>query len=73
MTDQYAVIGNPIGHTTSPLIRSTFARQTWQDINYIAIEGVFGSFREAAEACAWWHGVCPETAALISRLTVPLA
>ena len=73
MTDQYAVIGNPIGHATSPLIHSTFARQTGQDIDYIAIEGALGSFREAAEAFAWWRGVRPETAALIFRLTVPLA
>ena len=44
MTDQYAVIGNPIGHTTSLLIRSAFAKQTWQDIDYLAIEGAAAAF-----------------------------
>ncbi|MBN3751406.1 shikimate dehydrogenase [Paraburkholderia sp. Tr-20389] len=39
MTDQYAVIGNPIGHTKSPLIHGLFAEATRQDMSYVAIEG----------------------------------
>ncbi len=50
MSDAYAVIGNPIGHTKSPLIHGLFAEVTQQDLVYTAIEGRIGQFAADVDA-----------------------
>jgi shikimate dehydrogenase len=46
MTDKYAVIGNPVAHSKSPLIHAEFARQTGQDISYSMILAPLDGFGE---------------------------
>ena len=50
MTDRYAVIGNPIHQSKSPLIHGMFAKATGQDLEYIALEGPIGGFAGAVDA-----------------------
>jgi len=49
MADKYAVIGNPIAHSKSPLIHKMFAGQTGQDISYEAIEAPLDGFAATIE------------------------
>jgi len=50
MTDRYAVVGNPIVQSKSPLIHAVFARQTGQDMSYAAIEAPLGGFVQSVDA-----------------------
>ena len=49
MASRYAAIGNPIGHTKSPLIHQEFARQTGQEITYEAILAPLDGFAAVVE------------------------
>ena len=50
MTDRYAVIGNPIEQSKSPLIHSTFAQVTGHDIEYTKLLGPLGAFAQTVDA-----------------------
>ncbi|MEW5249422.1 shikimate dehydrogenase [Microbulbifer discodermiae] len=50
MTDQYAVIGNPIAHSLSPLIHRAFARQTGQDMDYDRLLAPVDAFASIARS-----------------------
>lgn len=47
MSDRYALFGNPVGHSKSPLIYSRFAAQSGQALVYDKIEAPLGGFDAA--------------------------
>lgn len=49
MTDKYAVVGNPVAHSKSPLIHAEFARQTGQDMAYDKLLAPLDGFVETVE------------------------
>ena len=50
MTDRYAVIGNPVGHSLSPDIHAAFARETGEDISYGRLRAPLDGFEAAVVA-----------------------
>src|SRR5262245_53441074 len=47
MTDRYALLGNPVSHSKSPLIHGGFAKATGHDIEYGLIEAPLDGFAAA--------------------------
>ncbi|MBB3191422.1 shikimate dehydrogenase [Halomonas cerina] len=47
MTDRYCVFGHPVGHSKSPAIHAAFAEQTFDAIEYTAIEAPVDDFAGA--------------------------
>jgi shikimate dehydrogenase len=50
MTDRYALFGNPVSHSKSPMIHNAFAQALGHDIDYALIEAPPGGFAAAALA-----------------------
>ncbi|MEH6648793.1 MAG: shikimate dehydrogenase [Motiliproteus sp.] len=49
MTDRYAVVGNPINHSKSPLIHRLFAEQCQQDLDYALLQAPLDGFSESVQ------------------------
>ncbi len=49
MTDRYAVVGNPVAHSKSPVIHAAFARETGQDIAYTRLLAPLDGFAQMVE------------------------
>ena len=50
MTDRYAVIGNPVGHSRSPEIHAAFARECGANIHYERLLAPVNGFVETVDA-----------------------
>ena len=49
MLDSYAVIGNPVSHSKSPLIHTVFAQQTSQAMQYVALLAPLDGFQATVQ------------------------
>jgi shikimate dehydrogenase len=49
MTDRYAVVGNPVAHSKSPLIHAEFAKHTGESISYEKLHVELPEFEAAVE------------------------
>lgn len=54
MTDRYAVMGNPVGHSKSPRIHAQFAKETNQALTYEALLVEPGQFEKSV--CEFFSG-----------------
>jgi len=50
MTDRYALVGNPVGHSKSPRIHAAFARQTGEPVEYGLVEAPVDGFAATVDA-----------------------
>ena len=66
--DRYAVFGNPVEHSQSPLIHTLFAKQTSQSLTYTAELIEPGQFSTAVKDFASHHGKGLNITAVITAL-----